>query len=82
MWCGCAWVCADSYVVSVRSLDEFMAGFSVISLKLKEMYQMLTLGGTCCSVLLCSVPSFLPPFYLELFVASILSDGCSGVRFR
>lgn len=28
-----------------RRLDEFMAGFSVISLKLKEMYQMITLGG-------------------------------------
>ena len=28
-----------------RRLDEFMAGFSVISLMLKEMYQMITLGG-------------------------------------
>ncbi|KZT08792.1 RecF/RecN/SMC protein [Laetiporus sulphureus 93-53] len=28
-----------------RRLDEFMAGFSTISLKLKEMYQMITLGG-------------------------------------
>merc|ERR1712151_1104761 len=26
-------------------LDEFMAGFGVISMKLKEMYQMITLGG-------------------------------------
>lgn len=26
-------------------LEEFMAGFNVISLKLKEMYQMITLGG-------------------------------------
>lgn len=26
-------------------LDGFMAGFNVISLKLKEMYQMITLGG-------------------------------------
>lgn len=26
-------------------LDEFMAGFSVITLKLKELYQMITLGG-------------------------------------
>ncbi|KAJ9564038.1 hypothetical protein OSB04_000004 [Centaurea solstitialis] len=26
-------------------LDEFMAGFNTISLKLKEMYQMITLGG-------------------------------------
>ena len=28
-----------------RRLDEFMAGFNCISLKLKEMYQMITLGG-------------------------------------
>jgi len=28
-----------------QRLDQFMAGFSVISLKLKEMYQMITLGG-------------------------------------
>ncbi|ORX37975.1 RecF/RecN/SMC N terminal domain-domain-containing protein [Kockovaella imperatae] len=26
-------------------LDEFMAGFSAISIKLKEMYQMITMGG-------------------------------------
>jgi len=26
-------------------LDEFMAGFSAISSKLKEMYQMITMGG-------------------------------------
>jgi hypothetical protein len=26
-------------------LDEFMTGFGVITLKLKEMYQMITLGG-------------------------------------
>lgn len=28
-----------------RRLDEFMAGFNAVSLKLKEMYQMITLGG-------------------------------------
>lgn len=28
-----------------RRLEEFMAGFNCISLKLKEMYQMITLGG-------------------------------------
>eukprot|EP00887_Chlorella_sp_A99_P001225 scaffold14.g1225.t1 len=28
-----------------RRLDEFMAGFNVVSLKLKEMYQMITMGG-------------------------------------
>ena len=28
-----------------KRLDEFMAGFTQITMKLKEMYQMLTLGG-------------------------------------
>ncbi|KAG0324418.1 hypothetical protein BGZ99_001886 [Dissophora globulifera] len=28
-----------------RRLDEFMAGFQIITLRLKEMYQMITLGG-------------------------------------
>uniref|UniRef100_A0A7S3PE30 Structural maintenance of chromosomes protein 4 n=1 Tax=Aplanochytrium stocchinoi TaxID=215587 RepID=A0A7S3PE30_9STRA len=28
-----------------KRLDEFMSGFSVITLKLKEMYQMITMGG-------------------------------------
>jgi hypothetical protein len=28
-----------------KRLDEFMTGFNSISLKLKEMYQMITLGG-------------------------------------
>ncbi|KAF9584936.1 Structural maintenance of chromosomes protein 4 [Lunasporangiospora selenospora] len=28
-----------------RRLDEFMEGFQIISLRLKEMYQMITLGG-------------------------------------
>lgn len=28
-----------------QRLDEFMCGFSVITNKLKEMYQMITLGG-------------------------------------
>lgn len=28
-----------------KRLDDFMAGFRVITLKLKEMYQMITLGG-------------------------------------
>ncbi|KAL4568471.1 hypothetical protein LXL04_024084 [Taraxacum kok-saghyz] len=28
-----------------KRLDEFMEGFNIISLKLKEMYQMITLGG-------------------------------------
>merc|ERR1712159_268858 len=28
-----------------QRLEEFMEGFSVISMKLKEMYQMITLGG-------------------------------------
>ncbi|TPX34555.1 hypothetical protein SmJEL517_g02796 [Synchytrium microbalum] len=28
-----------------KRLDDFMAGFNLISLKLKEMYQMITMGG-------------------------------------
>jgi structural maintenance of chromosome 4 len=28
-----------------QRLDGFMEGFNVISMKLKEMYQMITLGG-------------------------------------
>lgn len=28
-----------------QRLDEFMTGFAVISMKLKEMYQMITMGG-------------------------------------
>jgi structural maintenance of chromosome 4 len=28
-----------------KRLDEFMSGFNIISLKLKEMYQMITMGG-------------------------------------
>eukprot|EP01135_Chromosphaera_perkinsii_P000185 Nk52_evm6s39 gene=Nk52_evmTU6s39 len=28
-----------------KRLDEFMVGFSIITMKLKEMYQMITLGG-------------------------------------
>jgi structural maintenance of chromosome 4 len=28
-----------------RRLEEFMEGFSIISLRLKEMYQMITMGG-------------------------------------
>ena len=28
-----------------RRLDEFMSAFNTISLKLKEMYQMITMGG-------------------------------------
>ncbi|GAB4818756.1 hypothetical protein N2152v2_005802 [Parachlorella kessleri] len=31
--------------VRKRRLDEFMAGFNTISMKLKEMYQMITMGG-------------------------------------
>ena len=32
-----------------QRLEAFMAGFGVISLKLKEMYQMITLGTFTCS---------------------------------
>ena len=30
---------------AAQRLDEFMAGFGVITMRLKEMYQMITLGG-------------------------------------
>ncbi|KAJ3220568.1 hypothetical protein HK099_004197 [Clydaea vesicula] len=32
-------------LISQKRLDEFMTGFKIISQKLKEMYQMITLGG-------------------------------------
>ncbi|KAI8546741.1 hypothetical protein RHMOL_Rhmol07G0143200 [Rhododendron molle] len=35
----------NPYLESISELDEFMDGFNTISLKLKEMYQMITLGG-------------------------------------
>lgn len=41
-----------------QRLDEFMAGFGVISLKLKEMYQMITLGGDAELELLDSMDPF------------------------
>lgn len=41
-----------------QRLQEFMAGFSVISLKLKEMYQMITLGGDAELELLDSLDPF------------------------
>ena len=47
-----------------RRLDEFMAGFTVITTRLKEMYQMITLGGdaelelpTAATYLLCTSSS-------------------------
>lgn len=42
---ACAQVREGHEVLRKRRLDEFMAGFNAISLKLKEMYQMITLGG-------------------------------------
>eukprot|EP01083_Nonionella_stella_P191106 707555_1 len=36
---------ADYDGLRKKRLDEFIAGFSIITMKLKEMYQMLTLGG-------------------------------------
>lgn len=41
-----------------QRLEEFMAGFGVISLKLKEMYQMITLGGDADLELLDSLDPF------------------------
>lgn len=38
--------CRDWHDSARKSrLNEFMAGFTIITLKLKEMYQMITLGG-------------------------------------
>ena len=42
---ACAQVREGHEALRKRRLDEFMAGFNAISLKLKEMYQMITLGG-------------------------------------
>ena len=36
---------AFAMILRKKRLDAFMAGFSTITLKLKEMYQMITLGG-------------------------------------
>jgi structural maintenance of chromosome 4 len=41
-----------------QRLEEFMSGFGVISLKLKEMYQMITLGGDAELELLDSLDPF------------------------
>jgi structural maintenance of chromosome 4 len=41
-----------------QRLEAFMAGFGVISLKLKEMYQMITLGGDAELELLDSLDPF------------------------
>jgi len=41
-----------------QRLESFMAGFGVISLKLKEMYQMITLGGDAELELLDSLDPF------------------------
>ncbi|KAF5834903.1 hypothetical protein DUNSADRAFT_8174 [Dunaliella salina] len=49
-------------------LDEFMAGFNVISLKLKEMYQMITLGGDAELELVDSLDPF-----TEVRVCSVLT---------
>jgi len=36
---------AEHDAVRKQRLDEFMQGFSIITMRLKEMYQMITLGG-------------------------------------
>ena len=41
-----AWQVREEYEALRKArLDGFMAGFNAISMKLKEMYQMITLGG-------------------------------------
>ena len=58
-------------------LDGFMAGFNAVSMKLKEMYQMITLGGDAELELVDSLDPFsevcfwggrLPPAFLDLSV--------------
>lgn len=36
---------AEVEALRKKRLDEFMSGFNIISQKLKEMYQMITMGG-------------------------------------
>ena len=45
--CGCLIAQEREAYEALRKarLGEFMAGFNAISLRLKEMYQMITLGG-------------------------------------
>ncbi len=62
-------------------LEAFMSGFGIISLKLKEMYQMITLGGDAELELLgeFAIPKFVVIVKLVLFdrlVGSILGRNC------
>ena len=59
-----------------RRLDDFMAGFNVISLKLKEMYQMITLGGDAELELVDSLDPFSEVrYFLPKSVLSLLRSG-------
>lgn len=55
-----------------RRLDEFMAGFNTISLKLKEMYQMITLGGDAELELVDSLDPFSEVSHLSASIQPLL----------
>ena len=60
-------------------LDGFMAGFNAISLKLKEMYQMITLGGDAELELVDSLDPFSevqPPGHVTLTVCVARDTHC------
>ena len=54
-----------------RRLDEFMAGFNTISLKLKEMYQMITLGGDAELELVDSLDPFSEVPYISVLLLAL-----------
>ena len=59
-------------------LDGFMAGFNAITLKLKEMYQMITLGGDAELELVDSLDPFSEVHPLHPFPApcTLPKDSC------
>jgi len=60
-----------------RRLDEFMAGFSVITTRLKEMYQMITLGGDAELELVDSLDPFSEGIVFRSTLAQLVS--CQSV---
>lgn len=59
-----------------QRLDEFMAGFSVITYKLKEMYQMITLGGDAELELVDSLDPFSEGIVFRYGLAFVCSIKC------
>lgn len=56
-------------------LDEFMAGFATITNKLKEMYQMITLGGDAELELVDSLDPFSEGIVFRYFPTAVLLFG-------